>query len=78
MLDVTFNDPIGKQDNSDRWSYFLLDIDTFQQKGTHTLTEQPMKPAKEIYTGRTVGQKKYQCAFCRIIAAKRCHRRCGR
>lgn len=34
MLDVTFNDPVGRQDNNDRWSYFLLDLDTFQQKGT--------------------------------------------
>lgn len=57
MLDVTFNDPIGQQDNRDRWSYFLLDIDTFQQKGTHTYNKDKYELSKEIYTGRTTGQK---------------------
>lgn len=63
MLDVTFNDPIGKQDNSDRWSYFLLDIDTFQQKGTHTYDRAAYETSKEIYTGRTVGQKNTSVPF---------------
>lgn len=56
MLDVTFNDPVGKQDNSDRWSYFLLDLDTFQQKGTHSYSKDSYETSKEIYTGRTTGQ----------------------
>lgn len=63
MLDVTFNDPIGKQDNSDRWSYFLLDLDTFQQKGTHTYDQAAYETSKEIYTGRTVGQKNTSVPF---------------
>lgn len=57
MLDVTFNDPIGQQDNRDRWSYFLLDIDSFNQKGTHIYDQDAYELSKEIYTGRTTGQK---------------------
>lgn len=57
ILDVTFNDPVGRQDNKDRWSYFLLDIDTFQQKGTHTFDKSFYETSKEIYTGRTTGQR---------------------
>lgn len=63
MLDVTFNDPIGKQDNSDRWSYFLLDLDTFRQKGTHNYDRTAYEISKEIYTGRTVGQKHTSVPF---------------
>ncbi len=63
MLDVTFNDPIGKQDNSDRWSYFLLDLDTFQQKGTHSYDQAAYETSKEIYTGRTIGQKSTSVPF---------------
>ncbi len=63
MLDVTFNDPIGKQDNSDRWSYFLLDLDTFQQKGTHSYDQAAYETSKEIYTGRTIGQQSTSVPF---------------
>ncbi len=63
MLDVTFNDPIGRQDNSDRWSYFLLDLDSFRQKGTHTYDREAYETSKEIYTGRTAGQKQTAVPF---------------
>lgn len=63
MLDVTFNDPIGRQDNSDRWSYFLLDLDSFRQKGTHTFDQAAYETSKEIYTGRTAGQKQTTVPF---------------
>lgn len=63
MLDVTFNDPVGLQDSSDRWSYFLLDLDTFQQKGTHTYDKAHYEHSKEIYTGRTTGQKSVSLPF---------------
>lgn len=63
MLDVTFNDPVGRQDNNDRWSYFLLDLDTFQQKGTHTYDQTAYERSKEIYTGRTIGQKQVSVPF---------------
>ena len=56
MYKRQFNDPVGKQDNSDRWSYFLLDLDTFQQKGTHSYSKNSYETSKEIYTGRTTGQ----------------------
>ncbi len=57
MLDVTFNDPVGRQDSSDRWEYFLLNIDDFRRKGTHTFDWNSYETSKEIYTGRTVGQR---------------------
>lgn len=63
ILDVTFNDPVGRQDNQDRWSYFLLDIDTFQQKGTHSFDKSNYETSKEIYTGRTTGQKSTSVPF---------------
>ena len=66
MLDVTFNDPVGLQDSSDRWSYFLLDLDTFQQKGTHTYDKTHYEHSKEIYTGRTTGQKSVSLPFANL------------
>ena len=63
MLDVTFNDPVGRQDNEDRWSYFLLNMNEFQQKGTHSYNKSDYETSKEIYTGRTVGQKDVTVPF---------------
>ena len=57
MLDVTFNDPVGKQDAEDRWAYFLLDLNTFAQKGTHTYDDSAYQTSKKIYLGKTTGQK---------------------
>jgi len=63
MLDVTFNDPVGRQDNADRWSYFLLDVETFQKRGTHTYSKEKYELSKQIYTGRTVGQTSVTLPF---------------
>ncbi len=63
MLDVTFNDPINQRDNNDRWSYFLLDMDTFDQKGTHTYDKYAFEMSKEIYTGHTEGQRNVTVPF---------------
>ncbi len=63
MLDVTFNDPVYSVDNNDRWSYFLLDIDTFNKKGTHTYDQYNFEMSKEIYTGHTEGQRNVTVPF---------------
>lgn len=63
MLDVTFNDPMGNQSSSDRWSYFLLDMDTFRQKGTHEYDQYAFEMSKEIYTGHTEGQRNVTVPF---------------
>lgn len=63
MLDVTFNDPIGRQYDGDRWAYFLLDMDTFRQKGTHKYDKDGYETSKQIYTGRTTGQRNEAVPF---------------
>lgn len=56
MLDTTFNDPVGPQVESDRRQYFLLDMDTFNAKNTHTYNKTDYELSKQIITGRTEGQ----------------------
>lgn len=56
MLDVTFNDPVGKQNSEDRWQYFLLNMDEFASKGTHVYDKNDFELSKKILTGRTNGQ----------------------
>jgi len=56
MLDTTFNDPLGSQEYNDRFEYFLLDIDTFNEKKTHTYDSHQFELSKKIITGRTEGQ----------------------
>lgn len=63
MLDVTFNDPMGNASSQDRWSYFLLDMDTFAQKGTHEYDQYGFEMSKEIYTGHTEGQRNVTVPF---------------
>lgn len=40
-----------------------MDLDTFQQKGTHTYDQTAYERSKEIYTGRTIGQKQVSVPF---------------
>ena len=63
MLDVTFNDPIGSQNTADHWTYFLVDLDTFHQKDTHTYDDYFFEMSKEIYTGHTIGQRNVTVPF---------------
>jgi len=63
MLDVTFNDPMGNASSRDRWSYFLLDMDAFAQKGTHEYDQYGFEMSKEIYTGHTEGQRDVTVPF---------------
>ena len=63
MLDVTFNDPMGNAGSKDRWSYFLLDMDTFAAKGTHQYDQYGFEMSKEIYTGHTEGQRDVTVPF---------------
>ena len=63
MLDVTFNDPMGTAGAKDRWSYFLLDMDTFAAKGTHQYDQYGFEMSKEIYTGHTEGQRDVTVPF---------------
>lgn len=56
MLDTTFNDPIGVQDENDRLRFFLIDIDTFAQIGLHTYDSETFETCKMILMGRTTGQ----------------------
>ena len=63
MLDVTFNDPMGNASSRDRWSYFLLDMDAFAQKGTHEYDQYGFEMSKEIYTGHTEGQRNVTVPF---------------
>ena len=63
MLDVTFNDPMGNAGSKDRWSYFLLDMDTFAAKSTHQYDQYGFEMSKEIYTGHTEGQRDVTVPF---------------
>lgn len=56
MLDTTFNDPIGVQDENDRLRFFLIDMDTFAQMGLHTYDTEAFETSKLILMGRTNGQ----------------------
>lgn len=56
MLDTTFNDPIGIQDENDRLRFFLIDMDTFAEIGLHTYDNAPFEISKMILMGRTTGQ----------------------
>lgn len=56
MLDVTFNDPIGVQDENDRRKFFLIDMDTFQEQGLHQYDTSAFETSKLILAGRTNGQ----------------------
>jgi len=56
MLDITFNDPNNKKDESDRYKYFLLDVDAFNEKKSHTYDIGQFELSKKILTGRTKGQ----------------------
>lgn len=58
MLDTTFNDPIGVQDETDRLRFFLIDMDTFAQIGLHTYDSETFETSKMIFMGRTNGQSK--------------------
>lgn len=56
MLDTTFNDPIGMQEEADRSRFFLIDMDTFQQIGMHVYDTEAFELSKQIYLGKTIGQ----------------------
>lgn len=56
MLDVTFNDPTGKQAPSDRRAYFLLTEQQLDQKKTHKYNKADYELSKKIYVGETTGQ----------------------
>lgn len=58
MLDTTFNDPIGVQEETDRLRFFLIDMDTFTQMGLHTYDAEAFEISKMIFMGRTNGQSK--------------------
>lgn len=56
MLDTTFNDPIGEQDEHDRLRFFLIDMDTFNRIGLHIYDKEALEISKMILSGRTTGQ----------------------
>ncbi len=66
MLDVTFNDPLLEGTDRDRWTYFLLNMDTFKEKGSHEYDQKAFETSKEIYTGRTVGQRLVTVPFDKV------------
>ena len=73
MLDTTFNDPNNKKEDSDRYKYFLLDIDTFSEKKSHTYDTEQFELSKKIFTGRTKGQYEHGVFYdnCELSNAKK-------